>query len=90
MKEGDGDRVRKSVQDNFVDHVTPRANRVPAHTQDSYPDTFPNRGPVRRSHLPARSDESPVCWSGCVGRRGRVTKLLGCQASYNFHIRYPA
>lgn len=67
MKEGDGDRVRESVQDYFVDHVTPGANRVPAHTQENYPETFPNRGPVRRSHLPARSDESPVCGSGSVG-----------------------
>lgn len=67
MKEGHGDRVRKSIQDNFVDHVTPRANCVPAHTQANYSETFPNRGPVRRSHLPARSDESPVCRSSSVG-----------------------
>lgn len=59
MKQRDCDRVRESIEDDFVDYVAPRANRVPAHTQQNYPDPFPDRGPVRRSHLPARSDESP-------------------------------
>lgn len=67
MKERDGDRVREAVENNLVDHITPRANCVPAHTQENYSDAFPNRGTVRRSHLPARSDESPVCGSGSVG-----------------------
>lgn len=70
MEQRDRDRVREPVQDDLVDDVPPRADRVPAHTQQNDPDPFPNRGPVRRSHLPARSDESPaVCVSGCTGGR---------------------
>lgn len=60
MKQRDGDRVRKSIENDFVNDVPPRADRVPAHTQRNYPDPFPDRGPLHCSHLPARSDESPA------------------------------
>lgn len=63
MEQRDCDRVRESIEDDFVDDVSPRTNRVPAHTQQNYPDPFPNRGPVRRSHLPVRTDELPACLS---------------------------
>lgn len=61
MKQRDCDGVRESIEDDFVDDVAPRANCIPAHTQQNYPEPFPDRGPVRRSHLPVRSDELPVC-----------------------------
>lgn len=51
MKQRDRDRVRESIEDNFVHDIPSRTNRVPAHTQENYPDPFFDRGPVRRSHL---------------------------------------
>lgn len=59
VKERDGDRVRESIEDDLVNDVSPRTDSVPAHAQRNYPDPFPDRDPLHRSHLPARSDEAP-------------------------------
>lgn len=62
VEQRDRDGIRESVEDYLVNNVAPGAHRVPKHTQDNYPNPFPDRGPRHRSHLSARSDESPpVC-----------------------------
>lgn len=76
MEQRDCDRVRESIEDDFVDDVAPRADRVPATAEKKYPDPFSDRGPVRRSHLTARNDESPaVCLSGCAGGGQRCSAV---------------
>lgn len=68
VEQGDSDRVRESIEDDLVDDVAPRADRVPAHTQKDDPEPFPDLGPASCSHLPARSDESPgeKCVRACA------------------------
>lgn len=54
VEKRNGDRIRESVQDDFIDNVAAGADRVPACTQQRDPHRLLHRRTLHRRHLPAR------------------------------------
>lgn len=54
VEKRDGNGIRESVQDDFVDNVATWANRVPAYTQKPDPHPLLHRRTLHRRHLSFR------------------------------------
>jgi len=72
VEKRDRDRIREAVEDDFIDHVSARADGVPAQTQHRDPHSLPHgRALLHRGHLSAKPRRDVVYSGGIAG--GGVT-----------------